>query len=343
MRLMSSTTTSEEINQDTGKRVREPLITNIQRYSLQDGPGLRTTIFLKGCPLRCPWCHNPETQSVKPEINHFLDKCTGCGKCAEVCPTGATYIEKERGEINLRFDRNKCTGCGECVKACLYEARQLVGTKMTMDEVIKEAVSDRPFFQNSGGGVTISGGEPLFFPEYTTELAKRLKWEEAVHLAIDTSCYCRWSHLAELVPLANLFLCDIKTMDPVKYKEIIKGDLKVILTNIENLVRAGANIRIRLAIIPDFNNSKEDFEAYASYIATLPGKIVAVDILPFHSYAENKYALLGRLGNYKYRDFKSLFGEDVVELLKIMAPVARAHKFECTVGGLSGVTAQSLS
>ncbi len=199
------------------------------------------------------------------------------------------------------------------------------------------------FFQNSGGGVTISGGEPLFFPEYTAELARRLKWEEAVHLAIDTSAYCQWRHLAELVKYADLFLVDLKTMDPVKYKEVIRGDLKVIQSNLENLIRAGARIRIRLTIIPDFNNSKEDFEAYVNYIASLPGKITAVDILPFHSYAENKYALLGRLGNYKYRDFKSLFGEDVVDLLKAMAPVARAHKFECTVGGLSGVTAQSLS
>jgi pyruvate formate lyase activating enzyme len=324
---------------DEKQRIFVPLVSNIQRYSLQDGPGLRTTVFLKGCPLRCPWCHNPETQNVRAEINLDTAKCTACGKCITVCSSGATYMDKAWND-DLRFERTKCTGCGECVKACLPGARELIGTKMSIDEIIKEAVADRPFFANSGGGVTISGGEPLFFPEFMFDLCKRLSWEEAVHVTVDTSAFCQWRHLDELTKYINLFLVDIKTMDPRKHKEVVRGDLNVVLRNTENLLRSGAEMRIRIAVIPGFNNTREDFEAYAVFLNNLPGKLKAVDILPFHSYAEKKYALLGRLDSYEYRNVDSLFGNDVANLIKILVPVARKRKFELTIGGLTGAAAR---
>lgn len=139
-----------------------PLFTNIQHFSLQDGPGIRTTVFVKGCPLRCPWCHNPETQSPKVEINYFIDKCIGCARCVEICPTGATHVEYHNEDAFIRFDRNKCSGCGRCVDVCLEGARERVGNNLTLDEVVREATADILFFIKSGGGVTISGGEPLF-------------------------------------------------------------------------------------------------------------------------------------------------------------------------------------
>ena len=148
---------------DSKSKITRPLITNIQRYSLQDGPGIRTTIFLKGCALRCPWCHNPETQITLPEVNYNVEICSGCAKCAEHCPTGATYIEGEGTDSFLRFDRTKCTGCGECVSVCPTGAREIVGQSLTIDEIVKEAVADRLFFHNSGGGLPSAAATRFIF------------------------------------------------------------------------------------------------------------------------------------------------------------------------------------
>lgn len=312
-----------------------PLITNIQRYSLQDGPGIRTTVFVKGCPLRCPWCHNPETQSTKVEINYYVDKCIGCARCAEFCPTGAAYVERIGEDAFIRFDRIKCIGCGKCAEVCITGARERVGNKLTLDEIIKEAVADRLFFINSGGGVTISGGEPLYFPEFTVELAKKLK-QELVHVAVETSAFCQWRYLNELREYIDLFLVDIKTMDPRKYKEVINGNCEVIFTNIENLVNYGANIRIRLPIIPNFNNTIESYEAYVKYLSNLTAKI-AVDILPFHSYGESKYKLLGRLDKYEYSDVNSMSNKDVMGLVELFIHAGFEPGLNITVGGVIGV------
>jgi len=320
---------------DTKNKIIRPLITNIQRYSLQDGPGIRTTIFLKGCSLRCPWCHNPETQRTLPEVNYNVENCSGCAKCAEHCPTGATYIEGEGTDSFLRFDRTKCTGCGECVRVCLTGARELIGQSLTIDEIVKEAVADRLFFLNSGGGITISGGDPLYFPHFSIELAKRLK-NEHVHLAVETAAFCQWTYLEQLVEYIDLFLIDIKTMDAAKYKKHIKGELGVILKNLENLLEKKASVRVRLPIIPGFNDSLSDYEAFVNYLGQLRGKIASVDILTFHSYGEKKYQFLGR-EDYQYRSVPNMTYKPIKVLVDMLTEAGFLPGVSLTVGGLIGV------
>lgn len=318
------------------RNTENPLLTNIQRYSLQDGPGIRTTTFLKGCNLRCPWCHNPETQSIFAEINYEPEKCIGCARCTDVCFTGATYVEKKSDNTFLKFDRDKCVGCGKCVDVCISRAREQVGRNLTLDEIVKEAVADRLFFINSGGGVTISGGEPMLFPDFTEELARRLK-NENVHLAIETSACCRWEKLLNLLKYVDLFLIDIKTMDPDKYEKVLKGNLSIVLTNLEKLIEAGAEVRVRLPIIPGFNNSEKDYKAYADYLGRFVGKIQAVDILPFHSYGEKKYKLLGRIENYKYHNAEDMEVSHTQPLIKVLSAKGFIPGEGITVGGLIGV------
>lgn len=319
------------------KEIREPLISNIQRYSLQDGPGFRTTIFLKGCPLRCPWCHNPDTQSIEPEISYYAEKCTGCGRCAERCPTGSIYTEVKGKEILLRNDRNKCIGCGKCVDTCLSGARNTVGQKISLNEIIREAAADAMFFFNSGGGVSISGGDPMLFPDYTCKLARLLK-KEGLHVALETSAFGQWQDLEKLLKHIDLFLIDIKTMDADKCKKVIKGDLQVILSNFEKLVQAGASVRARLPMIPGFNNSQSDYAAYTKYLSKFVGKIEAVDLLPFHSYGEKKYELLGRKEKYQFQNVHSLEAKELKPFIKMLIEAGFVAGQSLTVGGLIGVT-----
>ena len=318
------------------KEIREPLISNIQRYSLQDGPGFRTTIFLKGCPLRCPWCHNPDTQSIEPEISYYSEKCIGCGRCVERCPTGSIYTEIKGKDTFLRNDRSKCIGCGKCVDACLSGARDIIGRKMPINEIIREAAADAMFFFNSGGGVTISGGDPMLFPDYTLELAKLLK-KEGLHVALETSAFGQWQHLEKLRKYIDLFLIDIKTMDADKCKNVIKGDLELILGNFSKLVEAGASVRARLPMIPGFNNSQSDYEAYTKYLRNFVGKIDAVDLLPFHSYGEKKYELLGRKENYQFQNVNSMEGKELKPFLLMLIEAGFVAGKSLTVGGLIGV------
>ena len=295
------------------KIVNIPLVTEIQRYSLQDGPGIRTTIFVKGCPLQSPWCHNPETQSPKQEFYFYADKCTRCGRCIDVCSTDASSItvDPTTREPVLEIDRDKCIGCMQCVEACLSGARAVTGQELTFDAIVKEAVADRLFFKNSGGGVTISGGDPLLFPEFTRELAKRVK-DEAIHVGIETSCFQKWEKIEPLLPYVDLFLVDIKTLDPIKHQESIGWPLEPILDNITRLIKANANVRIHLPVIPDFNDSDNDFKAFVTYLSKFADRLVGVDILPYHVYGEKKYDFLGRGDTYTYKNIEQIHGKDIV-------------------------------
>ena len=319
---------------DKGKLVmKQPLVTEIQRFSLQDGPGIRTTVFLKGCPLKCPWCHNPETQYIKYEYYYYIEKCTQCGRCADVCPAGASRLTV--GSLNkadLNLDRAKCVKCMKCVNACLSGARAIIGQALSTDDIVKEALSDRLFYGNSGGGVTISGGEPLYFPEFTLELAKKLK-KESLRVAIETSCFQQWNRIEPLINFIDLFIVDIKSFDHEKHQEIIGCPLSPILHNIENLISAGAKVRIHLPIIHNFNDNETHFKRCLEFLSKFSQKLDGIDILPYHVYGEKKYDLLGRGSSYLY---KSVPPNDTRELIPFARELKLLNINDITFDGLVG-------
>lgn len=319
---------------NAGAVVRIPLVTEIQRFSLQDGPGIRTTIFLKGCPLHCPWCHNPETQDARQEFYYYPARCVGCGRCVAVCPAGTSrLVHHSDGRTRIELDRTNCQRCMRCVAACLTEARSIVGQRMSVEDILREALSDSAFYRNSGGGVTISGGEPLYFPEFTRQLAGELH-AAGVHVAIETSCFPKNSETVESVlDVVDLFIVDLKSLDPRKHLEVIGWPLAPILANLETLFAAGANVRIHIPLIPGFNDSPADFDAYVDYLGSRAESITGVDLLNFHSYGEGKYAFLGRSDSYQYSGVEEPPAEKTV-------PLARALKTKglaVTVGGIVGI------
>jgi len=309
--------------------MKQPLITEIQRFSLHDGPGIRSICFVKGCALHCPWCHNPETQSPKQQFYFNADRCTVCGRCVDVCPTGASAVVSDPKQPFITIDRDQCISCMKCVEACLSGAREVVGQQLGLDSIVLEAVADKLFYQNSGGGVTISGGEPLLFPEFTVELARILKTKEKVHLAIETSCFEKWEKIEPLLSYTDLFIVDIKTMDEQKHKEVIGGSLPLILSNIQKLIASQVAVKIHLPIIPGFNDSPENMASYVEFLGQFSEKLSGVDILPYHSYGAGKYVLLGL--DYKLDGVEDLPGHQVM-------PLARALKEK----GLRQVTVRGL-
>lgn len=318
--------------------MRTPFITEIQRFSLQDGPGIRTTIFFKGCPLKCPWCHNPETQKPGREFYFYSDKCTSCGRCVEVCPTGASSLmHGPDGRRVLALNRNVCEGCLKCVQACAYGARGVVGHALSMDRLLEESEADSAFFRHSGGGITISGGEPLLFPEFTLALVKQLK-TKLFHVAVETSCFAKWEKISPLMEWVDLFLIDIKTLNPEQHEAVVGWPLAVILKNIETLAAAGANIRIHLPIIPGFNDSSANFKAITAFLGNLSQCISGVDILPYHCYGENKYTLLGRGDVYQFKNVADLPAKGVLDLA---LGLKREGIRSITVGGLVGMGVKS--
>lgn len=313
-----------------------PLITEIQRFSLQDGPGFRTTVFLKGCPLKCPWCHNPETQRPTKEYYYNQTRCVSCGRCVAVCPTGgSTLVQGSGKDMVLQLDRSKCINCLRCVAVCLTEGRESVGQKMSLEDILQEVLSDEPFYRNSGGGVTISGGDPLLYPGFTLELAKRIK-QRKVHVAIETSCFSKnWKTIQPLLDFVDLFIVDLKSMNPQKHAEVICWPLKPILDNFEHLIDSNANVRVHIPVVPGFNDSPEDFDDYIAYLSQYANRLEGVDILNYHVYGEGKYISLGRENEYQYKGVEENPPEKVL-------PLARGLKLagisSVTIGGLVGIT-----
>lgn len=303
-----------------------PLITNIQRFSINDGPGVRTTVFFKGCPLKCPWCHNPETINPDAEFFYVKEKCVRCGQCAEVCPVGAITPPGPNGEYPVR-DREKCNLCLKCVEVCPAGALVRVGNRLTIDEVMKEVKSDEVFYKSSGGGMTISGGEVLMHPEFATELLKEAK-DFFIHTCIDTSGYAEWEDVEKVLRYVDMVLLDIKHMDDELHKKATGVSNGLILNNARKMASKGVKIRIRVPIIPGFNDTDENIERVAIFAKELGASVVGVDIMPYHNWAERKYEQLDR--EYLLKGMPALTSEEVEDFVEIF----KKHGFgDVTIGG----------
>ncbi len=266
-----------------------PLVSNLQRFSVDDGPGIRTTAFLKGCNLRCLWCHNPECIPASPSLQITVSSCTSCGRCAARCPNGVHEITAE-GEHLLH--REKCTACGACVYACLNTALTLIGTAYTPKELADKLERDKKYFDTSGGGVTVSGGDPMLFPDYTAAVLRELK-ARGIHTAVDTAGCVPWENFEKVLPWADLFLYDVKAYSEELHKKLTGVSNRPILDNLHRLSEAGARIFIRVPVIPGCNDDLEELSAIAALLAGLPNPPELVQLLPYHNYGVGKYETLG--------------------------------------------------
>ena len=231
-------------------------MTNIQRYCVDDGEGIRTTVFLKGCPLRCVWCHNPETYSAIPQLMQRREKCTSCGKCVTVCPAGARTVTAD----GVIIDREKCTVCGKCAEVCPASACEVCGKEMTVAEVIAAVERDKIFYETSGGGLTVSGGECSLHPEFTLALISAAK-ERGIGTAIETCGFGKSGFFREAAELGVSFLYDIKEIAPGKHKRLCGADNALILENLEMLSGMGADMTVRIPLIPGVNDSDGELSA----------------------------------------------------------------------------------
>ena len=258
-------------------------IFDVQRFSIHDGPGIRTTVFLKGCTLRCVWCHNPEGVDAAPQLSFLPERCIGCGYCARVCPNDAHRVEPERGHV---LDRERCTVCGACARECYAGALELVGREATVEEVLETVLRDRPFYERSGGGLTLSGGEPLMQIDFAEALLRGAK-EEGLHCAVETCGYVDWGRFERLLPLVDLFLYDIKETDPARHAEYTGAPNEGILRNLRTLCARGAAVLVRLPIVPGLNDRPDHFRAVAAIARELPG-LLGFEMMPYHRLGTGK-------------------------------------------------------
>ncbi|MBE7016550.1 MAG: glycyl-radical enzyme activating protein [Ruminococcaceae bacterium] len=266
---------------------------NIQSYSIHDGPGIRVTVFVKGCPLRCQWCANPESNLTKPQLMTYAGKCTGCGECVSFCPHNAISMLEKDGKMLAYTDRTVCVDCGMCVDACPAQARELVGKEMTVEEVIKTVLRDKMFMDASGGGVTISGGEPLMHPEFTETLLRAAK-EEGLHTAIESCSFASREVVDKVFRYVDLGLLDIKHMDSAEHRRLTGVPNEQILDNIKHIHNdLGIPIMISLPTIPGCNDSEENIAATAKFVAEELIGEVKIRLLPYHRLGESKNENLG--------------------------------------------------
>ena len=259
-------------------------IFEVKRFAVHDGDGIRTTVFFKGCPLKCVWCHNPEGIDFKPQLAYYQDKCINCGECVSVCPSGAHCIT-EKAHI---FDREKCIACGKCANVCLGDALTFYGKEMTVAELLPILSEDKEFYDNSGGGVTLSGGECLMHADFCAELLKALK-ENGINTAVDTCGFVSKEALDKVMPYTDIFLYDLKAYDDDVHIKCTGHSNKIILENLKYLDGCGKKIEIRIPYVPDFNN--DQIEKISEFLKELKN-ITKVRVLPYHNYAGTKYAAL---------------------------------------------------
>ncbi|MHA1386632.1 MAG: glycyl-radical enzyme activating protein [Candidatus Helarchaeota archaeon] len=295
------------------------VIFDIQSYAIYDGPGIRTLVFLKGCLVRCLWCHNPESQRLKPQISYFKDRCLKCGKCVDACPNDAIQLKKE-GVIR---NQKKCIVCGRCVDACPNDVMEKIGIERTVEEIIEIVKRDKPFYDNSGGGATISGGEPTFQFKFLIEILKGLK-NEGIHTAIETCGYFNNDLLEELVQYVDLFLFDIKHHNSEMHKEFTGVKNEKILKNFSDILNiVGDRIICRIPLIPGFNTDLDVIEGIISFLLKVNYR-GEVHLMPYNKLAKTKYQKIG--WGEKFRDMGELTEEKIKE---IMNKIEKAFSVIC--------------
>lgn len=271
---------------------------DIQGFSVQDGPGIRTTVFLKGCPLRCPWCHSPESQEFHSQLNWISMRCIGiekCGKCLDVCPNNAitpgavtTDMATNEDIQHIRIDRSICDDCGDCAAVCYPDALFICGTDYTVNDLAEKLSQDLPFYEQSGGGVTISGGEPLSQPDFTLELLKELK-SRGIHTALDTTGFTSYNHIETVLPFTDLFLYDLKHMRSALHKSVTGVPNEIILENAKKIADNGGKLQVRIPVIPRFNDSEENIRETGMFCKSLGEAVTVIQLLPYHNMGVMKY------------------------------------------------------
>lgn len=295
------------------------MIFNIQKCSIHDGEGLRTLVFFKGCPLRCPWCSNPESQLFSPEIMESPAKCIGCGMCIKECAEGAI---RDTGKIDRGCCKANCTSCADI---CYAEAKRVIGEEYDVERLLKEIKKDVPFYNIYGGGVTFSGGEPLSQGSYLAQIAKECN-KNKINVAVESCGYGEYKEFAEALEYIDFMFMDIKIFDSDKHREITGMGNEVILSNIKRISESGMPMTIRTPIVPGYTDSVGNITNIARFIKELPS-VKAYELMVYHNLGAPKYAALGR--EYELEDIKAPTDEDMRELVKLANKELKASGKEC--------------
>ena len=286
-------------------------ITNIQKFSIHDGDGIRTSVFFKGCPLKCEWCHNPETQSFDREMQFDSGKCVGCGACAKVCPSHALAMKDGKPVLN----KENCTLCGKCENFCPAGLREIIGREYTVKELVKELLKDQMFYEESGGGVTLSGGEVMAMDtDYILAVSKELKRQD-INLTIDTCGYAPYEKFQAILPYVDTFLYDVKVMDPELHRQYMGVDNKLILENLMRLSEDGARIYIRIPTIKEVNGNEKNMKETIAFLKRHDIHPPQINLLPYHDTGSGKYPKLDM--EYKGKDLHAPDKAEMEELKKL--------------------------